>query len=72
MEYTRNYNEDLYQNDKDCLISISDFNEMVRSGEISSYDGFGYYVKNGKKSTEDRAQSPIFNLDATHVVWYNN
>ena len=67
----RNYNQDLDKNDKECLMSISDFNEMLNDGEISSDDGFGYYVKNGKKSTEDRALSSFFNFDATHVVWYN-
>ena len=70
MEYTRNYDKDLDELDNECLMTISDFDEQLNTGMIQPYDGHGYYVKNGKKSTECEAISSLFNFDATHVVWY--
>lgn len=36
---------------------------------FSSWDGSGYWMKDGKKSVDDVYATP--RLDATHVIWYN-
>ena len=40
----------------------------IRAGLFSTTDGMGYWVKNGRRSTDEVFSSPKF--DATHVTWY--
>jgi len=67
----RKYNQELDRNDKKCLITVKDYKQQIKDRSITSDDGFGYWVKENKKSDES-CNEYICSLDATHVVWYNN
>jgi hypothetical protein len=53
----------------DLLIPADEFFRLVAGGSIMDDDGFGYWVKDGKKCQYDVFSS--VQEDATHVVWYN-
>ncbi len=55
---------------KHCsFMTVEDWNEAVKSGIFTDYDGQGYWVKDDFISDDEVFSTPA--LDATHVVWYN-
>jgi len=67
----RTYNKAIDQEDiEDSLYTVEEFNNMKKSGYITSYDGFGYYARNNHCNENDEVFSNP-PLDATHVLWYN-
>lgn len=55
------------------LFTVLEFEEMVESGMLIDYDGYGHACKNGRRSSTIVTPSKIKDIpeDATHVVWYN-
>lgn len=54
---------------KGCdIITVDDFEASVGKKELSKFDGYGYWVKDGKESEDFVFSEP--KLDATHVAWY--
>jgi len=51
------------------LMTIQEWEEALEEGMFTTYDGTGYWVKDGKESDDE-----VFSTkqeDATHVAWYN-
>lgn len=51
------------------IFTLEEWQEDVARGNFMSYDGTGYWVKDGKESRDE-----VFSTlkeDATHVAWYN-
>lgn len=63
------YTEPLDKDWDDDIYSVEKWNEAVKDGWFNTYDGHGYWVKDGLKSRDEVFSTP--QLDATHVVWYN-
>jgi hypothetical protein len=67
------YTEPLEEDEGD-LFTVNEFLISVNDGCLIDYDGYGYAVKDGKKSKYVvlPSESDLIPKDATHVVWYNN
>lgn len=63
----RKYNIDLFIDDD--IYTVDEWVTYNKEILFSNHNGVGYWVKNGKRTTEEVFHSP--QLDATHVVWYN-
>lgn len=50
------------------IMTVEVWNE-TKNHEIFNNDGNGYWMKNGKESSDEVFSSP--QEDATHVVWYS-
>lgn len=66
-----------YSNDKieGDLMTLTEWKACVRAGGFIDYDGFGYYVNDGKESDivvipSDLKHNQIRN-EFSHVAWYN-
>lgn len=63
-----NYNREIP--DYGDVMTIDEWNDAVELGLFTTYDGQGYYCKDGKMSNLE-----VFTVttphDATHVCWFN-
>lgn len=51
------------------MFTVEDWSTFVKAGSFNTYDGTGYWCKDGKESRDE-----VFSTDAgdaTHVAWYN-
>ena len=53
----------------DDIYTVKEWREALDMGLFWTYDGFGYWCKDGYRS-KDEVFSTL-QLDATHVIWYN-
>lgn len=57
------------------VMSLANFIECVKDGEFIDYDGFGYYVRDGKESNIIIHPSDVKNgnirKDFDTIIWYN-
>jgi hypothetical protein len=51
------------------IMTVAEWKDAVESGMFIPDDGIGFWVKDGKESTDDPFETPP--EDATHVAWYN-
>lgn len=51
------------------ILTLEEWQEWVATGNVMSYDGTGYWCKDGKESRDEVFSTP--HQDATHVAWYN-
>lgn len=63
------YTKELNQEWDDDIYTVEEWEQVVKDGYIGNFDGNGYWVKNGLKSSDEVFSTP--KLDATHVIWYN-
>ncbi len=56
-------------NTDEDIFTVDEWKEAINEGCFSTYDGCGYWVKDGLISNDEVFSTPV--LDATHVVWYN-
>ena len=63
----RKYTEEIP--DYGDLMTVEEWQAHVKSGGFIRYDGWGYYVKDGKMSNDICWDEPV--LDSTHILWLN-
>ena len=63
------YNKKLDQDWDDDIYTVEEWRQAVKDGCFCNFDGSGYWVKDGLKSSDEVFSTP--KLDATHVVWHN-
>lgn len=51
------------------VMSLEEWESALNDGFFCSYDGYGFWVKDGMECSDEVFSSP--KLDATHVAWYN-
>ena len=51
------------------IMDVHSWQGAVEHGWFNTYDGHGYWMKDGKESDDEVFSSP--RMDATHVAWYN-
>jgi hypothetical protein len=51
------------------MMTVAEWQESVEDGSFITYDGCGYWCKDGKESGDEVFETEP--LDATHVAWYN-
>lgn len=58
-------------------MTVAEFNEMVRVGALTQYDGVGHWAIDDYKNSDFIMRVEPFNFGdtppkgVTHVVWYN-
>lgn len=62
------HDEDIIDFELD-LFTVEEWNKAVDLGCFGTYDGSGYWMKDGFQSMDEVFSTP--QLDATHVIWYN-
>jgi hypothetical protein len=59
----------------DCIMTVAEFIEDVKSGCLIDYDGWGYYVKDDKKTNIMIFPSDVkynaIRKEFDTIVWYN-
>lgn len=63
----REYTEEVYEFAD--VFTVGEWESAVDDGYFINDDGSGYWVKDGKSSSDEVFSTPP--LDATHVAWYN-
>lgn len=58
------------------VMTVEEWHNAVECGGFIDYDGYGYYVKNGKMSRDhlalpSRAKGTDPPTEFTHVCWFN-
>lgn len=66
---TTRYTRKMLIDPEDDIMTVDEWNEAVKDGWFTNYDGFGYWCKNGFQSDDEVFSTP--QLDATHVIWFN-
>jgi hypothetical protein len=59
----------------DCVMSLKEFISQVKNGMFIDYDGWGYYVKDGKRTNVQILPSDIkyraIRKEFDTIVWFN-
>ena len=69
ISWLRVYDDPLDADIDDDIYTVAEWKEAVELGAFKNWDGSGYWVKDGMKSSAEVFSSDP--EDATHVVWYN-
>ena len=69
IRWLRVYDQPLDPKLNDGVYTVTEWQESVANGYFTNFDGNGYWVRDGLRSSSEVFSSEP--EDATHVVWYN-